>query len=51
LYYLRERTGKAARIREKTTGICAPGKAGSLVVEKTTHTKRKNKKSKIAKDA
>jgi len=31
LYYLRERIGKAARIREKTTGICAPGKAGSLM--------------------
>lgn len=31
LYYLRELTGKAARIREKTTGICAPGKSGSLI--------------------
>lgn len=31
LYYLRARSGKAARIREKTTGICAVGKAGSLV--------------------
>jgi large subunit ribosomal protein L19 len=31
LYYLRERIGKAARIREKTTGVCAPGKPGSLM--------------------
>ena len=33
LYYLRDLAGKAARIREKTTGYAAPGKAGSLIGE------------------
>jgi large subunit ribosomal protein L19 len=33
LYYLRERSGKSARIREKTTGYAAPGKFGSLLSE------------------
>lgn len=32
LYYLRNRMGKAARIREKTTGYAAPGKFGSILV-------------------
>jgi large subunit ribosomal protein L19 len=50
LYYLRDRMGKAARIREKATGYAAPGKFGSLqlanpVAEKTKKAKR-GKKSK-----
>lgn len=51
LYYLRERAGKAARIKEKATGICAPGKAGSLVVAKENKgriKKRGRKKDKAA---
>ncbi|MFM7389760.1 MAG: 50S ribosomal protein L19 [Vampirovibrionales bacterium] len=32
LYYLRERMGKSARIREKTTGYAAPNKPGSILV-------------------
>lgn len=32
LYYLRDRMGKSARIREKTTGYAATGKFGSILV-------------------
>lgn len=45
LYYIRELSGKSARIREKTTGVCAPGKAGSLLTAKVSKP-AKNKKSK-----
>jgi large subunit ribosomal protein L19 len=44
LYYLRELTGKAARIRERTTGICAIGKAGSLIGLNTGEGGNKKKK-------
>jgi large subunit ribosomal protein L19 len=34
LYYLRDLSGKAARIKERTTGLVAPGKPGSLIITK-----------------
>lgn len=43
LYYLRDLAGKAARIREKTTGYAAAGKFGSLITVGNAN-KRSNKK-------
>jgi large subunit ribosomal protein L19 len=46
LYYLRDRMGKAARIREKTTGYAAPGKFGSILVANANNPSDATKKSK-----
>jgi large subunit ribosomal protein L19 len=43
LYYLRERVGKAARIREKTTGYAAPNKFGSILVANPSTASKKSK--------
>jgi large subunit ribosomal protein L19 len=44
LYYLRERSGKAARIKERLTGFCGPGKPGSLIITKTGGKSRADKR-------
>lgn len=46
LYYLRDRMGKAARIREKTTGYAAPTKFGSILVANANNTTEESKKAK-----
>ena len=46
LYYLRDRMGKAARIREKTTGYAAPGKFGSILVANANNPSEGTKKAK-----